>query len=96
MRDSILLTGTRVQPEAIVERSITDKNVKIGEKTRLGAISATGDPVITMVGKNSMIPNGYVIEPGAIIGTDVIEEDYPSNLVRSEDYIQTKRLAYEV
>jgi hypothetical protein len=38
-----------------------------------------------------------VVEPGAVVGTDVIESDYPdSKLVRSSDYIQTKRLSYEI
>jgi glucose-1-phosphate adenylyltransferase len=96
VRESILLTGTRVEAGAIVERTITDKNVCIGENVHIGAVTLTPEPIITMVGKNSHIPAGTVVEPGAIIGTDVIQEDFPSNLVRSEDYIQTKRLAHEV
>jgi hypothetical protein len=36
------------------------------------------------------------VEPGAVVGTDVDKEDYPANIVRGEDFIQTKRLANEV
>jgi hypothetical protein len=54
------------------------------------------EPVLTMIGKNSEVPKGYTIEPGAVIGTDVIEIDYPSTVVRGDDYILTKRLAHEV
>lgn len=96
VRESILLTGTVVEAGAVIERTITDKQVTVGENARLGAITSSGEPVITMVGKNSSVPSGYVVEPGAIIGTDVNSDDYPSNIVRSEDYIQTKRLAHEV
>ena len=96
IRESILLTSTRVEAGAVVERTITDKNVVIADHVKIGAIALTDEPTITMVGKNSIVPAGYVIEPGAIIGTDVIPEDYSSNRVRSEDYIQTKRLAHEV
>lgn len=96
IRESILLTGTVVEAEAIVERTIADKHVTVGEKARLGGIATSAEPLITMVGKNSFVPANYTIEPGAIIGTDVSTDDYPSTLIRSEDYIQTKRLAHEV
>jgi hypothetical protein len=49
-----------------------------------------------MVGKNSYIPPGLVVEPGAIIATDVIDSDYPDNIIRAGAYIQTKREPYEV
>jgi hypothetical protein len=54
------------------------------------------EPVLTMIGKNSLVPKGFTVEPGAVIGTDVIESDYPSTVVRGDDYILTKRLAHEV
>jgi hypothetical protein len=31
-----------------------------------------------------------------VIATDVIASDYPSDVIRSDAYIQTKRMAYEV
>lgn len=96
IRESILLTGTVVEAGAVIERTITDKNVRIGEKARIGSLGSSGEPVISMIGKNSAVPAGFTIEAGAIIGTDVSAEDYPGSLVRGEDYIQTKRLAHEV
>lgn len=96
IRESILLTGSIVEEGAIVERTIADKRVVIGANARVGAITPQGEPVITMIGKNSQVPPGFTVEAGAVIGTDVIASDYPSNIVRSEDYIQTKRLAHEV
>jgi glucose-1-phosphate adenylyltransferase len=96
VRESILLTGSVVEAGAIIERTITDKNVIVGENARIGGITTTAEVVISMIGKNSVVPPGYTIEPGAIIGTDVAAEDYSASLVRGEDYIQTKRLAHEV
>jgi len=61
----------------------------------VGAIRVGFDPLITMVGKNSLVPPGMVVEPGSVIGPDVIAPDYPSEIVRSKDYIQTKRPPYE-
>jgi hypothetical protein len=49
-----------------------------------------------MIGKKSIVPQNIVIEAGAMIGTDVAESDYASDLVRGDDYIQTMRQAYEV
>jgi UDP-3-O-[3-hydroxymyristoyl] glucosamine N-acyltransferase len=49
-----------------------------------------------MIGKNSTVGSDMVIESGAVIATDVTTTDYPSSQIRSGDYIQTKRLAYEV
>ncbi|HNT23086.1 MAG TPA: glucose-1-phosphate adenylyltransferase [Anaerolineales bacterium] len=96
VNESILLTETVVEAGAVIERTIVDKRARIQENARVGSATAGPEPVIAMVGKNSVVPAGYVIEAGAVIGTDVDADDYPSNIIRSEDYIQTKRLAHEV
>ncbi len=96
VNESILLTETVVEAGAVIERTIVDKRAHIEENARVGSIVAGPEPVVAMIGKNSVVPAGYVIEAGAVIGTDVEADDYPSNIVRSEDYIQTKRLAHEV
>ncbi len=96
IRESIILTDSIIKAGAVVEHTIMDKRVVVSENARVGKILESGEPKICMIGKNSVIPAGYAIEAGAVIGTDVIDEDYPSNVVRGEDYIQTKRLAYEI
>lgn len=96
VHESIILTDTVIEAGSIVEHTVIDKRVQIGKNCRIGGISGDEEPLITMVGKNSVVPAGYTIEPGAIIATDVIPSDYPSNLVRGDDYIHTKRLPYEV
>ena len=96
IRDSILLTDAVIQQGAKVERAIIDKQVVIGEDAVVGAMDLSLEPRITMVGKNSVLPAKLTVEPGAVIATDVIPSDLSTNLVRSGDYIQTNRLAYEV
>ena len=96
VRESVLLTDTVIEPGAIVERAIIDKRAQVSENARVGAIEAGPEPRIAMIGKNSVITAGMIIQAGAIIGTDVIPEDFNSQIIRSDEYIQTKRLAYEV
>jgi glucose-1-phosphate adenylyltransferase len=96
IKESIILTDTVIEEGAVIERAILDKKVRIGKDVRLGAITQEGEPVLTMVGKNSTVPSGFIVEPGAVISTDVIEGDYSSNIVHSDDYIMTKRSAHEV
>lgn len=96
IRESVLFTEASVAANASIEQTILDKRVKVGEKACLGALQTDITPRIAMIGKNSLVPPGMVIEPGAVIGTDVIDSDYPAMTVRGGDYIQTKRLPYEV
>jgi len=49
-----------------------------------------------MVGKGSIIPDSIIIEPGAIIATDVNEDDFTSHHVSSDVYIETRRMTYEL
>jgi glucose-1-phosphate adenylyltransferase len=96
VRESIILTDAVIKAGAVVERAIVDKKVKIGEDSHVGKVISGVQPSIAMVGKNSVVPAGYTIEPGAVIGTDVIESDYPSTTIIAGEYITTKREAHEV
>jgi glucose-1-phosphate adenylyltransferase len=93
---SIILTDTIVEAGASVQHTIIDKHVHVGEDARIGAIPQGQEPSIAMIGKNSIIPPRMIIEPGAVIGTDVWAEDFLTDIIRSDEYIQTKRQAYEV
>jgi glucose-1-phosphate adenylyltransferase len=95
IRESIVLTSTEIESGSILEHAIIDKKVTIGANARIGSIVSATDPQLTMIGKNSHIPDGFTIEAGAVIGTDVIDSDFTSNLVHGDEYIQTKRSVYE-
>jgi len=96
VRESILLTDAEIEAGAQVKRAILDKHVIIRENAHVGAIQTEGEPVMTMIGKHSIVPTGMIVEPGAVIGPDVIPQDYPTAIVRGRDYIQTRRLPYEI
>jgi glucose-1-phosphate adenylyltransferase len=96
IRESVILTDAVIHPGATVGRTIIDKRVSIGEGASLGSLDPSSEAGISMVGKNSHLPPNLLVEPGAVIATDVIPADLTSNVIGSDDYIQTKRLAYEV
>jgi glucose-1-phosphate adenylyltransferase len=96
IRNSVILTDAVIHSNAVVECAIIDKQVEIFDDARIGSQCSDDKLQIAMVGKNSKIPEGLVVESGAVIATDLITSDYPSKIVRSGDYLQTKRLPYEV
>ena len=96
IRESVILTGATIGPNARIDRTIIDKRVRVGEGAQVGSLEASPQHGIAMLGKKCVVPPGMTIEAGAIIGTDVNPDDYPGPTVRGDDYVQTKRLAYEV
>lgn len=93
--ESILLTDTTVGRNARIERAILDKRVCVGEGSAIGDLKAD-ETVIPMIGKNAVLPSNVMIEPGAMIGVDVVISDFSSDTIRSGMYIQTRRLPNEV
>lgn len=84
VRDSVILNDAYIEAGAIVERCIIDKIVVVGSKARVGSITDMGDLRITSVGKNAMIPPGFTIGAGSILGTDLSAADfsnYPNKMV---------------
>lgn len=96
VRQSIVQTDTVIETGAIVERAILDKRVRLEKDVRIGRLSYEGANAIPMVGKNSILPAGLVVEPGAVIATDVIASDFIHKVVRSSEFIQTRRLPNEL
>jgi len=96
VRESVLLTDCIIESGAVIERAILDKHTHVGENARVGGGIADQNIVLALAGKGSAIPAGYVVEPGAEIGTDVVESDYTESVVRKGQSIQTRRKANEV
>jgi glucose-1-phosphate adenylyltransferase len=96
IRESILLTDCVVESGAIVERAILDKYVRVGENARIGGGVRQPDIKVALVGKNSKLPPELVVEPGAEISTDVLEDDFTEMYIRAGQLIKTKRKPYEV
>lgn len=96
VRESVLLTDCVVDNNALVERAILDKRVKVGENARVGGGIHDSDIRLTLVGKNSELPPGIVVEPGAEISTDVIPSDFDGMYVKAGQLVQTHRKPYEI
>ncbi len=93
--ESIILTDTYLETNCSVERSVLDKRVRVAQNTHIG--KGVGDELrISMVGKNSILPPNLTIEPGGVVFTDVIPDDFTSNIVTSQETIYTRRKPYEI
>ncbi len=95
INESIILTDTIIEEGSKIHRGILDKRAHIGRNVMIGDPNST-EVQISMVGMNSIIPENSILEPGAIVGTDVIPSDYLKNIVSTREYIQTRRLPNEV
>lgn len=91
---SILFTDCLVEKNSVINCSILDKRVKVGENCFIGEHNSNFQ--ITVIGKESIVPSGYTVQSNAIIGPDVIPDDYNINLVKSGEFVQTRRLPYEI
>jgi len=96
VRESIILTDSVIESGAVIERAVIDRRCHIGENARVGGGIADANIRVALVGKNCTVPAGYVVEPEAQIGTDVIESDYTESVIRAGEFIQTRRQANEV
>jgi glucose-1-phosphate adenylyltransferase len=96
VRESIVLTDTVIESGAVIERAIIDKRSHIGENARVGGGVADVNIKLALVGKNCAVPAGYVVEPEAQIGTDVIDSDFDESVIRAGQYIQTRRKPNEI
>ncbi len=85
VRDSVVLTDTKVMPGATVVRSIVDKEVVIASGCRVGSdtdltVNETFPESIntglTLLGKNTRLPAGLVVGGNCVIGSDLVESDF--------------------
>lgn len=94
IRESVILTDAEIKSNARVERAIVDKRAKIEQDCQVGGVEEK--LVITTIGKNSILPAGIKIHPGAMIGTDVIPSDFPNKEILGDALIETTRQPYEI
>lgn len=96
IRESIVCTDSYVESGAVIERAVLDKRTHVGANARIGWGVADPEINIALVGKNSAVPEGCVVEPNGQIGTDVALSDYEENYVHAGQFIQTRRLPNEL
>ncbi len=85
VRDSVILNDTEIGPGAVVERCIVDKEVRIGAGARLGdgddntpnkALPEAINTGITLVGKQSVVPEGISVGRNVVIHAQTAEEAF--------------------
>jgi glucose-1-phosphate adenylyltransferase len=97
IENSIILTDTIIGASTQIMNTIIDKQVTIGKACQIGSAFPAGQkPVLTTIGKGATLPDDMVIEPGAAIDTEVTAADFSSLLVKTKDFIKTKRLPNEI
>jgi len=93
VRDSIVMFDTTIRAGAVIDRSILDKEVVVGQGAIVGEGPYDGPPNrqeptrlntgITVVGKQSVIPRGARIGRNVRVDGGVRSADYASRVVRS-------------
>ena len=96
VENSILLTDTVVGTGSQVLNTITDKRVVIGNGCQIGVGFPEGNPIITTIGKNATLPDNLIVEPGAVIDTEVTPPDFKSLVLKRGEFIQAKGMPYEI
>ena len=76
IRESVIFNDVYIETNAVVERCLLDKIVVVGHGARVGEIHDMGDLGITCVGKNTRIPDDYIIQSGCILGPDLKADDF--------------------
>ena len=92
IRQSIILTDCFIQEGSVIEKSVLDKRVQTGKNSIIGKLN---QETITLVGKNSILPDQTILHPGANVNVDVRPEDFSSKEVMSGQEILSTRLPYE-
>lgn len=93
--ESIILTDTQVGPKSTVIRSVLDKRIRVEENCKIGGL-IDDKIVISMVGRNSIVPAGLILNPGGAVGTDVVPSDYSELEIAPGEFVQTRRLPNEI
>lgn len=95
VRDSIIMHGTVIGENVTIEKSIIAENVIIGDDTKIGMGESLPSKLdsnvyafdLATIGENSVIPKNVTIEKNTAISGITSEEDYPSGVLASGEYI---------
>ncbi len=93
--ESIVLTDTQIGSNSHVIRTVLDKRIRIENDCQIGG-KIDDKIVISMIGRNSIIPAGLILRPGGAIGTDVIPTDFSELEIAPGEFVQTRRLPNEI
>ena len=100
VRDSIVMFDSVIRPGAVVDRSILDKEVVVGQGTIVGDGPFPDKPNkqepgrlntgITVVGKRAVIPRGVRVGRNVKVAADVRTSDFVGRVVRSGESVERR------
>jgi glucose-1-phosphate adenylyltransferase len=94
---AIILNDTWIGPHARVERSILDKNVRVGRGARIGAGESSAanracpehlSSGLNVIGKHARIPEGAIVARNVRVGSDVTESLFTTREIGSGSVVQ--------
>jgi len=97
VRDSIVMGEAWVGPQATLDRVILDKRVHVGARARVGhgedwtpnrSCPEHLSSGLTIVGKESRVPEGAEIGRNCRISANLIEEDFPGDSISSGSVLE--------
>ena len=91
VKDSIIMAGTYIGEGSLIDKCVIDEKCKIGKNVQMGvgedvpneqkpAIYNTG---ITVMGMNSVVPDGVVMGKNCVISGVTVAADYPDGKLAS-------------
>jgi glucose-1-phosphate adenylyltransferase len=89
IRNSVILTDATIEEYNSINKAIIDKHVFLGKNAQIGSPSKKRTR-ISMIGKNSVVPEGTILEDGGMIGCDVTPMDYNGNHIHFGDLVSSK------
>jgi glucose-1-phosphate adenylyltransferase len=80
--DSVVMTDTVVEADAVLDHAILDKRIHVARGAKIGCDvespsgpTSPGDPVLTVVGKNTRVPPGIRVGRNCAVAGDLAEGD---------------------
>ena len=95
VRNSVVMTRTVIGEGCRIENAVIAENVRLGNEVVIGegefAKSSLDEKVynspITVIGMDSVIPDGIVLGKNVVVGIDVRPEDFESKEIPSGGYV---------
>lgn len=100
IQDSIVMNDTYIEEFSTLDHAILDKNILVGRGSILGfgedfspnrQQPRTLNTGLTVIGRGTEIPSNVRIGRNCIIGSDVMPEDFPTEILRSGETIASRR-----
>jgi glucose-1-phosphate adenylyltransferase len=96
VRDSVVMNDTWIGPDAVIERAIIDKEVRIAEGVHVGCgddntpnrqLPEDLNTGLTVIGKRARLPAGIRIGHNVVVNPGVTEDAFPGREIPSGETV---------